>query len=70
MQTLMNLYERLVLDRPRLSLVLIVAVVGFFAMFASDFRLDASADSLLLDKLPAGASSSTLLGFIFQITNC
>jgi len=50
MQSLMNLYERLVLDRPRLSLALIVTVVGFFAMFASDFRLDASADSLLLEQ--------------------
>jgi predicted RND superfamily exporter protein len=50
MQSLMTFYERLVLDRPRLSLALLAVVVGFFAMFVSDFRLDASTESLLLEQ--------------------
>ena len=50
MQSLMTFYERLVLDRPRLSLAVLVVVVGFFAIFVSDFRLDASTESLLLEQ--------------------
>ena len=50
MQFAVSIYERLVLDRPRLTLFAIVLVVGFFAYFAQDFRLDASADSLLLER--------------------
>ena len=50
MQSLIAFYEWLILDRPRLALSLIAVIVGFFAFFAPDFRLDASADSLLLEQ--------------------
>jgi predicted RND superfamily exporter protein len=50
MQFAISIYERLVLDRPRLTLLVIAGIVGFFAYFAQDFRLDASADSLLLER--------------------
>ena len=43
-------YDRLILEWPRLSLLLIGLIVGFFAWHADDFRLDASADSLVLEN--------------------
>ena len=42
-------YERLVLAHPARVLVLMLAVLGFFAWQARHFELDASADSLLLE---------------------
>jgi predicted RND superfamily exporter protein len=50
MQFAVSIYERFVLDRPRLTLLSIVVIVGVFGFFAQDFRLDASADSLLLER--------------------
>jgi predicted RND superfamily exporter protein len=50
MQFAVAIYERFVLDQPRLTLVAVVVIVGFFAFFARDFKLDASADSLLLER--------------------
>ena len=50
MRFAVSIYERFVLDRPRLTLLAVVVIVGFFAFFAQDFRLDASADSLLLER--------------------
>jgi len=50
MQFAVSIYERFVLDQPRLTLLATVVIVGFFAFFAQDFRLDASADSLLLER--------------------
>ena len=50
MRPLVIIYERLFLDRARLALLAIFLVVGFFAVFADDFRLEASADSLLLEN--------------------
>ncbi len=50
MHPLVIIYERLFLDRARLALLAIFLVVGFFALFADDFRLEASADSLLLEN--------------------
>ena len=47
--TLFALYERLVLAHPARVLVLMLAVLGFFAWQARHFELDASADSLLLE---------------------
>ena len=46
---LTNAYRRLILGHPVVVLVLLSAVLGFFASHASDFKLDASADSLLLE---------------------
>ena len=50
MQFAVSIYERFVLDQPRLTLLAVVVIVGFFAFFAQDFKLDASADSLLLER--------------------
>ena len=47
--TLFALYERLVLAHPARVLVLMLAVLAFFAWQARHFELDASADSLLLE---------------------
>ncbi len=41
-------YDLLVLRNPKLVLVTLLAILVFFAYFTKDFRLDASADSLLL----------------------
>jgi len=43
-------YDRCVLGHPRLALVLLGAAFLFFAWSAKDFRLDASADSLILES--------------------
>ncbi len=47
-----KLYSRIVFDRPVLVMGLMLVVVAFFAWFAQYFRLDASADSLLLENDP------------------
>ena len=50
MKSLVTIYSTIFIDRPRVALLGIFLFVGFFALFAPDFRLDASADSLLLEK--------------------
>jgi len=50
MRFAVSIYERFVLDQPRVTLLAAAVIVGFFAFFAQDFRLDASADSLLLER--------------------
>ncbi len=47
--TLLVLYSRLVLDRPLVTLLVVSLVLALFGSFARDFRLDASADSLVLE---------------------
>ena len=47
--TLFAVYERLVLAHPARVLVLMLAVLAFFAWQARHFELDASADSLILE---------------------
>ena len=47
--TLFAVYERLVLAQPARVLVLMLAVLAFFAWQARHFELDASADALLLE---------------------
>jgi len=42
-------YDILILRNPKLVLVTLLAILVFFAYFTKDFRLDASADSLLLE---------------------
>ena len=44
-----NLYTALVFKRPKLTIALVLVVLSFFAYHTKDFRLDASADSLLLE---------------------
>ena len=45
---LLKLYERLVLRRPLACLIISLLVIGAVSIFAKNFRLDASADSLVL----------------------
>lgn len=43
-------YENLVLDRPKLTLTLLLAVLLIFAAYIPKFELDVSADSLILEN--------------------
>ena len=47
---LSNTYDKLVLDYPKVWLVIITLVVGVSGVYVKDFRLDASADSLILEN--------------------
>jgi predicted RND superfamily exporter protein len=42
-------YDALVLDKPRSVLVVLLSILIFFSYHTKDFKLDASADSLLLE---------------------
>jgi len=44
-----NLYDRLILKRPVISLLIVLVITFIFSVFISNFRLDASADSLVLE---------------------
>ncbi len=48
--TLPDLYDRLVLKHPALTLLLVGLLLGFFGYHAQSFRLDASADALTLES--------------------
>lgn len=45
-----NLYKKLILDHPWLCLAATLAIVGFFCFQIPKFKLDASADSLVLEN--------------------
>ena len=45
-----NLYSKLVLAYPKVWLALITLIVGVSGVYVQDFRLDASADSLILEN--------------------
>ncbi|MEX2468853.1 MAG: MMPL family transporter, partial [Pseudohongiellaceae bacterium] len=47
-----RLYVRTVFGKPLLVIAVVVALLAFFGWHAQDFRLDASADSLLLENDP------------------
>jgi len=47
-----QLYSHCVFERPKLVIFMLLVLVAFFAWHAQDFRLDASADSLLLENDP------------------
>jgi len=47
---LAKLYDDLILAKPLPVLVVLLCIFGFFSYYANDFRLDASADSLLLQN--------------------
>ena len=49
-QAILNTYETIVLKRPVLILFLSLLLIGAIGYFAKDFRLDASADSLILEN--------------------
>lgn len=44
-----RLYEKIVLSHPWLVIILLVLLTSVFAMHASDYKVDASADSLVLE---------------------
>jgi len=48
--TVSFVYDRTVLRFPRLTVLLLAAILAFFGMSLSDFKLDASSDSLLLEN--------------------
>jgi predicted RND superfamily exporter protein len=50
MPNLTAVLEGVLLDRPRLTLVAVLAVCSVLGYFTTGFKLDASADSLLLEK--------------------
>jgi len=50
MRFIIAAYERLVVGLPRLLLIAILVVVGYFAYYVPNLRLDASADSLFLEE--------------------
>ncbi|SVA53279.1 uncharacterized protein METZ01_LOCUS106133 [marine metagenome] len=45
-----NLYSKLVLAYPKVWLALITLIIGVSGVYVQDFRLDASADSLILEN--------------------
>lgn len=46
---LLNLYDRYILKKPVLTLILVGAIIVFFGQFIPDFKLDLSGDSLVLE---------------------
>ncbi len=45
-----QLYNKLVFEKPALTLLLLLLITGFFTWFVEDFKLDISADSLVLEN--------------------
>ena len=46
---LIRIYDRFILERPRLILVCLLAIIAFLGYKAKDFNLDASAQTLILE---------------------
>ena len=46
----LRIYKRTVIDRPAIALGLVFVLVGFFASYGSNFKLDASAESIVLEN--------------------
>ena len=44
------LYEKIVLDRPVLTLLAVGLIIAFFSIYIPDFKLDASGESLVLEN--------------------
>ena len=47
-----NIYKNSVIQKPRLTLSILIILLLSFSYFAKDFQLDASSDSLLLENDP------------------
>jgi len=45
-----NIYRSVVLDHPVFTILLLLVVFAFFVSHVEDFKLDASADALLLEN--------------------
>ena len=48
--SLFRLYQTLVIDRPVVALAVVVGLVGFFALYGQNFKLDASSESIVLEN--------------------
>lgn len=48
--SLLRIYDKLVLERPFITLFITIAIVGFFIWHIPKFKLDASGDSLVLEN--------------------
>jgi len=46
----LRIYKRAVIDRPVISLGLLFLLVAFFGIHSQNFKLDASAESLVLEN--------------------
>jgi predicted RND superfamily exporter protein len=49
-ETILKIYERIVLKHPVLTILIMLLLIAAVGSFSSNFRLDASADSLLLEN--------------------
>ena len=47
-----NIYRSLIIEKPKLTLLILSLILLSFAYFAKDFQLDASSDTLLLENDP------------------
>ena len=45
-----NIYNQIILAYPKIWLAFIALIVGISGIYVNDFRLDASADSLILEN--------------------
>ena len=69
-RALQALYEGLVIDRPVLTLLLLLLILGATATGVPKFRLDASADSLLLESDRTSSSSAISPSATTRATSC
>jgi len=51
-ELILNWYKKGVIEKPVISLLIILLIVGFFASFSPNLKLDASAESILLENDP------------------
>ena len=47
-----NLYESLILKKPRIVFLILILITSFFLINTKDFRLDASSETLLIEGDP------------------
>jgi len=45
-----NFYDNLIIEKPRIFLIITLLVISFFAISIQNFKMDASADSLVLEN--------------------
>ena len=60
-------YINLVLDKPRLVIVTVLIVAASLGWYSQDFRMDASADSLVVEG-DAGPAGIRKAGEVVQIS--
>ena len=49
---LAKLYQKQIIEKPKLVLSILILLLFFFSYFSKDFKLDASSDSLLIEDDP------------------